>query len=519
LKPLRLLLVEDQEDDALLLLNELERLGYEVSHERVQTREELAAALEREWDVIVSDYSLPRFDALRALQLRNERKPELPFVIVSGTISEEEAVESMRLGADDFITKQRMTRLGPAVRRALREHAELRARRSAEERLRQAQKMEAIGLLAGGVAHDFNNLLGVIQGYGELLLKQHSAEGRQRERIEHILRAAARGAALTRQLLTFSRQQPMELRVLELAPAVSGIESLLGRLIGENIEISIAADGRRGRVRADPNQVEQIVMNLAINARDAMPEGGRLVLETSSVDLDEGYAASHPDARAGPHVLLAVSDTGTGMGPETLSHIFEPFFTTKEAGRGTGLGLATVYGIVRQSGGHVAVYSELGRGTSFKIFLPRVEEAAGETANVRPSALPTTGTETVLLLEDEAALRDVIADQLRLGGYSVVSGDSAEAALLAAERHPGPIHLLLTDLVMPAIGGREAASRVRAARPGVRVLYMSGYATAAAGLHGPIGTGRAFLPKPFSLDTLLRKVREALDAQETEGGG
>ncbi len=277
-RSLRLLLVEDREDDALLLLAELERLGFEVRVRRVQSAEEMASALDGEWDLVVSDYCLPQFDALRALRLRNQRRPELPFVIVSGTITEEEAVEAMRQGADDFITKQRLARLGPAISRSLREHAERRARRAAEMRLRQAQKMEAIGQLAGGVAHDFNNLLGVIQGYGELVLKALPPGDRQRERMEHILHAAARGASLTRQLLTFSRQQPADARVLELASAVASVEKLLRRLIGENIEVVIATDGRGGRVRADPTHLEQIVMNLAINARDAMPSGGRLVI-------------------------------------------------------------------------------------------------------------------------------------------------------------------------------------------------------------------------------------------------
>ncbi len=511
-KPLRLLVVEDEDNDAVLLLRELQRLGYDVKSERVQTRQEMESALEHEWDLIISDYRLPKFDALTALQVSKEHDLEVPFIIVSGTISEEEAVESMRRGADDFITKGRLARLGPAIVRSLRERAERRARRAAERRLLQAQKMHAVGQLAGGVAHDFNNLLGVIQGYGEMLLKRLPEDDRQRERVDHILQAAARGAALTRQLLAFSRQQPMEVRVLDLATTIRNVERLLRRLIGENIQIVIVSDGRPGRVKADPIQIEQIVLNLAINARDAMPQGGSLIIETTSVDLDAGYALSHPDARPGPHVLLAVSDNGSGMSAETLSHVFEPFFTTKDPGKGTGLGLATVYGIVQQNGGHLAVYSEVGRGTSFKIYLPRVEEPAAEATPPTRGAHPTTGTETVLLIEDEEPLRDVILDQLSYGGYNVISGHSAAAALEAAEAHVGPIHLVITDVVMPNTSGREAVKRVRASRPDIRVIFMSGYTSTAAGVNGPIEPGEAFLQKPFSLEALLRKVREVLDA-------
>jgi len=511
-RPLRLLIVEDQESDALLLLGELERLGYDVTSERVQARHQMLAALDKEWDLIISDYSLPQFDALAALEVCRERESDLPFIIVSGTIAEEEAVESMRLGAEDFITKGRLARLGPAIVRGMRERGERRALKAAEGRLRQAQKMEAIGQLAGGVAHDFNNVLGIIQGYGEMLLRALPHGDRQWERAEQILQAAARGAALTRQLLAFSRQQPMESRVLDLGAAVTNLEKMLRRLIDESIQIVIVSGDGPGQVKADPTQIEQLVLNLAINARDAMSQGGRLIIETSNVDLDEGYALSHPDARPGPHVLLAVSDNGVGMSAETLSHAFEPFFTTKESGRGTGLGLATVYGIVRQSGGHLAVYSELGRGTSFKIYLPRVQDAAAEAPASTRQAAPTTGTETLLLIEDEEALREVIQEQLVYGGYTVVTGVDAEAALASAEAHPGPIQLVITDVVMPHISGRDAVQRVRARRSGVRVLYMSGYTGAAASLNGPIDPGQAFLQKPFSLDSLLRKVREVLDA-------
>jgi two-component system, cell cycle sensor histidine kinase and response regulator CckA len=507
---LRVLVIEDEPNDALLLVGELERLGYDVAWERVQTGDEMRASLDKPWDLIVSDYSLPQFDALAALQVARERKLDLPFIIVSGTISEEEAVESMRQGADDFITKGRLARLGPAIVRGQREHAERHALREAEERLRQAQKIEAVGQLAGGVAHDFNNLLGVIQGSGEMVLRSLPPAVPQRKHTEEILKAAARGAALTRQLLTFSRRQPMEPRVLELSHAVGNVEAMLRRLIAEDVEIVVGSDGLGGRVKADPTHIEQVVMNLAINARDAMPQGGRLVIHTSNVDLDADYGRSHPDAVPGPHVRLTVSDTGTGMSPETLGHVFEPFFTTKEVGKGTGLGLATVHGIVRQSGGHLTFHSELGRGTTVHVLLPRVEESATYPAAAPPDAPATAGSETILLIEDEASLREVIADELAYGGYTVLSGATAEEALAAAARHQGPIHLLITDLVMPGIDGREAAIRVRTARPDVRVMYMSGYHPTNVGLE-PVDAREAFLQKPFGLDALLRKVREVLD--------
>jgi CheY-like chemotaxis protein len=303
----------------------------------------------------------------------------------------------------------------------------------------------------------------------------------------------------------------MEARVLELASVVSNAETLLRRLIGEDIEIVTLSDHRLGRVKADPTQIEQVVMNLAINARDAMPGGGRLTIETANVELDEGYSLAHPDVQAGPYVLLAVSDSGTGMSAETLSHIYEPFFTAKEAGRGTGLGLATVYGIVRQSGGHLAVYSEEGHGTSFKIYLPRIEAAVASLATPTTGAEPTLGTETVLLIEDEMSLREVILDQLNEGGYTVVTGENVAGAVHNAERHEGPIHLVITDIVMPGMGGREAVRRIRASRPDIRVIYMSGYSGGAAGAQGLADPDEAFLQKPFSLVGLLRKMREVLD--------
>ena len=512
-KVLRLLLVEDNEQDAVLLLDQLRIGGYEVSPERVETGPAMAAALgTKSFDLIISDFSLPRFGALEALELREEMGVDLPILVVSGTIEEEDAVECLRRGAEDFITKSRLARLGPAIERSLREAGERKARRLAETRLRQSQKMEAIGLLAGGVAHDFNNLLGVIQGYGELLLRHPKDEGTRQRRIEQILEATRRGAALTRQLLAFSRQQPIEARSIELNAVVKGVETLLHRLIGEDIEVTTVLAERLHPVKADPTEVEQVLLNLAVNARDAMKDGGRLIIETSNVHLDDSHVRSHPDGRGGPHVLLTVSDTGHGMDDSVLAHVFEPFFTTKESGKGTGLGLATVYGIVRRAGGHVGVYSEPGRGTTFKVYLPRTDEVVAVARARSEREASPTGSETVLLVEDDQALRAVIGELLTQGGYRLIGGPDPEAALQSAEKHDGPIHLVLTDLVMPRMSGLEVVARLATTRPRTRVLFMSGYTSTAAENHASLPAHHAFLQKPFSQDALLRKVREVLDA-------
>jgi two-component system, cell cycle sensor histidine kinase and response regulator CckA len=384
-------------------------------------------------------------------------------------------------------------------------------RQRLEALLLQSQKMESVGRLAGGVAHDFNNLLGVITGYGDLLLREIGEGHPAHRRVVEIRKAADRAAALTRQLLAFSRKQVMHLRVLDLNAVVDGIEPMLRRLIGEHIQLITVLHPDLGRVKADPGQLEQVIANLAVNSRDAMARGGKLIIETGNVELDEMYAAARPDARPGPHVMLAVSDTGHGMDTATLSHMFEPFFTTKGLGQGTGLGLATVYGIVRQVGGQVMVYSEPGRGTSFKIYLPRMEEAADEVRVAAPAGPAPRGTETVLLVEDEPALRILIDEILLDAGYRVLEAATPDEALALAAAHDGVIHLALTDVVLPSMSGRQMADVVRAARPETRVLFMSGYTDDAISHHGILEPGRHFMEKPFTSDALLRKVREILD--------
>jgi PAS domain S-box-containing protein len=379
-------------------------------------------------------------------------------------------------------------------------------RRGLEEQLRQGQRLEAIGRLAGGIAHDFNNLLTVIGGYAEALLDE-GVPGGEHE-LREIAAAADRATVLTRQLLAFSRRQVLKPRVLSVNAVIGGITPMLGRLIGEDVELETSLDSAAGPVLADPSQLEQVLVNLVVNARDAMPSGGQLTIETSSVVLDADYVAHHSEATPGPHTVIAVSDTGTGMDADTVARIFEPFFTTKPVGEGTGLGLASVYGIVKQSGGSIWVYSELGRGTTFKIYLPVAAQPVSGDAAVELPAAPT-GSETVLVVEDEPALRTLVAQMLESKGYTVVTADSADDALELAQSEV--VDLVLTDLVMPRISGRDLADRIRESRPGAKVLFMSGYADEAVVRNGALQKGAAFVEKPFSANDLARRVREVLD--------
>ena len=378
-----------------------------------------------------------------------------------------------------------------------------------EAQLRQAQKMEAVGRLAGGVAHDFNNLLTVIQGYAELLGASLSNDPERSESLGEIVRAAERAAALTRQLLAFSRRQVLETRVLDLAAVVADTEKMLRRLIGEDVEVVVVKPATLGRVKADPGQIEQVLLNLAVNARDAMPGGGRLTVELADVTLDAPFTTSHDSIPSGPYVVVSVRDTGNGMDAETLSHLFEPFFTTKEKGKGTGLGLATVFGIVKQSGGYVDVASAPGAGTTFRVYLPRSD--ARTTSGVRPRVSSRAGSETVLVVEDEAAVRNLVRAVLERKGYVMLVAQNGAAALELVDKHTGVIHVLLTDVVMPGMNGRELAALVTARRPKVKVIFMSGYTADVPAEFGAEG-GPAFLSKPFNERTLTLKLREVLDA-------
>ncbi len=382
-------------------------------------------------------------------------------------------------------------------------------RRALEEQLRQSQKMEAVGRLAGGVAHDFNNLLTVIKGYSELLLEGLTASDHHREEVEEIRKAADRAAGLTRQLLAFSRQQVLAPKVLNLNGIVSNMDRLLNRLIGEDVGLFTILEPVLGSVKADPGQIEQVIMNLAVNARDAMPRGGKLIIETANVDLDESYVLEHTSAKAGPYVMLSVSDSGLGMSDQVRQRIFEPFFTTKEMGKGTGLGLSTVYGIVKQSEGCIWVYSEIGVGTAFKVYLPRVD-APAEPIVQKSLPLDLHGSETVLLVEDEDGVRALVRQVLHKHGYTVLEARDGAEAFRQCERHAKPIDLLLTDVVLEHMSGRELAEKLSSLRPEMKVLYISGYTDDAVVHHGVLSAGKAFLQKPFTTDALARKVRQVL---------
>ncbi len=381
-----------------------------------------------------------------------------------------------------------------------------------EERLRQSQKMEAVGRLAGGVAHDFNNLLTIILGYSQILKEGLPADSQLADSTGQIKSAAERAAGITRQLLAFSRKQVLSPRVINLNDIVLNLDSLLRRLIGEDIEVLTVPANDLGTVKADPGQIEQVIMNLALNSRDAMPQGGKLTLETSNAVLDETYAREHQPVDPGRYVMLAVSDTGTGMSPETMTRIFEPFYTTKEVGKGTGLGLSMVYGIVKQSGGFIWVYSEPNRGTTFKIYLPRVDQPAEEAGGEKHPANVLRGTETILLVEDDPQLRSLSTSVLSHCGYKVLSAATPEEGLAICEGNHHDIRLLVTDVVMPRMNGRQLAEKIQKMSPRIRVLYISGYTDNAIVHYGVLDSGLWFLAKPFTLSSLIAKVREVLDS-------
>jgi len=387
----------------------------------------------------------------------------------------------------------------------------------AQQTLLQAQKMDAIGRLAGGVAHDFNNLLTIIHGRCEILLKRFEQGSKPRNDLELIQRTAHRAAALTRQLLAFSRQQVLQPRVLHLNAAVGESVSMLQRLIGEHITLVTFPEARRDRVQADPTQLEQVLMNLAINARDAMPRGGRLTIETADVELDEAFVREHPGAAAGPHVRLTVSDDGVGMSAEVQARIFEPFFTTKDKGRGTGLGLSMVYGIVKQHEGYIGVKSVPGQGTTLEIYLPCADDAESRVEPPAERGGESRGSETILLVEDEGDVRELTREILEMAGYTVLEAARGDEALRLCRDSDRPIDLLLTDVVMPQMSGPELARHLGELRPGTKVVYMSGYTDDALGHHGVLDPDIVLLPKPFTPESLMHHLRRALDAPGPRG--
>jgi signal transduction histidine kinase len=457
---------------------------------------------------------MPQFNGFRALELLKQQPAlDIPFILVSGTIGEEMAVAAMQQGAADYLLKDRIARLGSAVRRALQEVEERGERKRLEAQFIEAQKMEVVGQLAAGVAHDFNNVLAVIMGYSELIVQELSPDHPLQKYAEEIRLAAKRAAGLTQQLLIFSRKQTVQAVVLDLNEVVESMDKMLRRLIDENVEMTVVYGKQTGQVKADSGYVWQVLMNLVVNARDAMPNGGKLAIQTSAVTLDKAYAQAHPGTTPGDYVLLSVSDTGIGMAEEVKAHLFEAFFTTKPAGKGTGLGLVTCQTIVRQSGGHIDVSSELGQGTTFQVYFPRVEQPLPVAASsVHKTGPLRRGTETLLVVEDEPSVRHLAQGVLKAQGYDVLTAPNGQDALRVAREHKGqPIALVITDVIMPRMGGKVMAEWLKIAYPDLKVLFTSGYTEDTIAHHGVLDGGVEFLPKPYTPATLTRKVRKLLD--------
>jgi two-component system, cell cycle sensor histidine kinase and response regulator CckA len=516
-REIRVLILEDNPADAELLERELRKAGFAFVASRVDTREAYERELdEGKPDIVFSDYAMPSFDGMTALRLLRDRTQETPFLFVSGFIGEERAIEALRDGATDYVLKDRMGRLAPAVRRALRETAREAERRALEAQLLHAQKMEAVGRLAGGVAHDFNNLLTAILGYADLVLEATPESDARRPDVEEILRAGERAQELTRQLLAFSRKQVSRAECVDLNDVVARMSQLLRRLIGEDVRLTLKLSHDLVLVKIDPARAEQIVMNLAVNARDAMESGGELTLATESVRIGVDHVRVHRDATEGPHVLLTVSDTGAGMTEEVRNRLFEPFFTTKKQGKGTGLGLSTVYGIVKQAGGSIAVESAPGRGSTFKVYLPTATPEAPAESRREPIEAGARESAPILVVDDDEVVRRYVARILSNEGYVVrAAGDFDEAALIALDEEP---RLLLTDVVLPGGGGRELAEALRTTYPNLRVLYMSGYADDERMTRGVVGPEVDFIEKPMTSAALREKVRAALRGDAAEDG-
>ena len=511
--PLHILHLEDDPNDVALVQFTLEAEGIACAITCVQNRDDFVAALERGGiDLILSDFSMPAFSGPSATEIVRIKWPAIPLILVSGTLGEERAIDSLKSGATDYVLKERLARLAPAVRRAMQEVEARAERRRLEAQFIEGQKMEVLGQLAGGVAHDFNNILAVIMGCGELITSALDPESPLQKYTSAIGHASERAAGLTRQLLVFSRKQKVLPVVLDLNDAMKDMHQMLRRLIGENIEMKIVPGQGIGRVKAGSGYVGQLLMNLVVNARDAMPKGGKLTLATRNVTLDESYAHTHPGAVPGDYVMLSVSDTGTGMTEEVKARLFEAFFTTKPKGKGTGLGLATCQTIVKQSGGHIRVYSQVGRGTTFNIYFPRVEEPLDAVARLAETGPLPRGTETLLFVEDDPSVRHLVRGALEAQGYEVLSASNGQDALHVARDHKGsPIRLAVTDVIMPLMDGQVMAKSLRITYPGLKILFTSGYTDDAITHHGVLETDVEFLPKPYTPATLARKVREMLD--------
>ena len=495
--------------------------GLSCAIRRVETRRTFVSALnDGQVDLILAEFSMPEFHNGGALDVAQRSAPEVPFIFVSGALTETLCIEQVQRGATDCIPKEGLGRLVPSVRRVVRERQARVARRQAEEallqsemQLRQLQKLEAVGRLAGGLAHDFNNLLTVIMGHSQVLLSEMGPDHPLRSRVEEMQKAGDRAKVLIRQLLTFSRKQPSGAKVQSLNATLNNVETMLQRLIGADIQLTLRLSADDLRIKADPALVEQIVMNLVVNARDAMPTGGKLTVETASIELDHQPKYHGNPISPGEYVRLSVSDTGCGMSSEVQEHIFQPFFTTKEEGKGTGIGLSTVFGIVTESGGGLDVISESGVGTRFDVFLPRVVSEIEEPTDENVPLQSAEGHETILLVEDEEDVRILIRDELRKLGYRIVEARNGVEACLVATPHIGKLKLLLTDIVMPGMSGTELARHLRVIKPELKLLFISGY-TDDVGI-GASDPASAYLQKPFTPEALASSVRGLLDVNLT----
>ena len=525
-EPLQFIHLESNPADAALIYSTLRDAGIACQPTRAQTREDFLSALRQNGcSLVLADTSVPGFDGTAALALTRAFHPDMPFLFVSSAQGEDFAIDMMQRGATDYIFKQRLGRLVPSIKRTLRDLEERLERRRAEDALRisekqfrQAQKMEAVGRLAGGLAHDFNNLLTVILGHSQILLTDLAPGTPIRLKIEEMQSAGQRAAALIRQLLAFSRKQALEPKVFPVNSAIGNIETMLRRLIGEDIQLVIRLDPSDGHVKADPGQLEQVIMNLVVNGRDAMPNGGLLAIETSQVELTRTPMHHLQPLPLGHYVKLTVTDTGCGMDANILAHLFEPFFTTKEEGKGTGLGLSTVFGIVTTYGGGIDVWSQIGHGTTLDLYFPRADPQAMTAQATEPPDRLLRGSETILLVEDDTAVRDLVRDELTKIGYQVMEARNGVEACLTATQQSLHVDLLLTDVVMPGMNGRELAQHLSVIKPNLRVLFMSGYLDDISVNRGMDPHRTTFLQKPFTPDLLLRTVRALLDSSSSGSG-